>query len=183
VCKTTGACNYNALKSECQALSDEDCDYRSLACKNLGHCKARDGVCKATHVDQCKESKACKEESKCVLMGGTCVVAGTKPATLGDLCTTKDECFPNMLCVTIDGRTRGHCSKKCTGSGECSGAPSGTKAFCVLTDSKDASIKYCAFMCAYKDSSGSVLTAACPSYQSCSTQESPAGSGQKLCVP
>ena len=181
-CKQTGECTWDESKGKCVAADDEDCTYRSLVCKHRGHCVAKGGTCIATTNNHCKNSTACAVELKCFAMGKTCVPKGTKPAVFGSLCTSGQNCYPDLQCVTIGDRTRGHCSKTCT-SGICSGAPQGSMALCLLTSSTDKSIKYCAFVCQYKDSSGTLRKTKCPSYQTCSSTENPPGSGQRICMP
>lgn len=181
-CKSTGLCTYDVNKDRCVAANDKDCTYRSFACRDSGHCVASSGKCVATSNAHCQQSSACTTEGRCVQMGGTCVPQGTKVATFGDICSKPADCIPNLLCITVGNRTRGHCSKTCT-TAICPGAPAGSMALCILTSSTDKNTNYCAFVCQYKDSGGTIRKATCPSYQSCSVSEDPPGSGQRVCVP
>lgn len=179
-CRQYGLCS-GPDKSNCYAADDGDCNHRSFACQNLGRCVSRDGVCIAKTAAHCEGSTECKDIGKCVLGSGECVAKGTSSAKFGDQCSKPSDCPPVLLCISREGRTRGFCSKKC--STDCPGAPGGAVASCVYTSTTDSSVKYCGFLCKYKDKSGQARTAKCPGYMKCSAAENPTGSGQHDCAP
>ncbi|MFZ5786498.1 MAG: hypothetical protein ACOY3Y_08645 [Acidobacteriota bacterium] len=112
--------------------------------------------------------------------------AGTTPtAGFGASCSQTKPCADtSMMCAVVQqGATTGFCTKECTNQGgECTGAPTGTHAFCILSDQTKTKF-YCAFLCSAKDQSGQVATWPCPTDLKCDTVENPAGSGQKACIP
>ena len=112
--------------------------------------------------------------------------AGTTPsAGFGAVCSQTTPCADTtMMCALVQqGATTGFCTKECTNQGqECPGAPTGTHAFCILSDQAKTKY-YCAFLCAAKDQSGQVASWPCPTGLKCDTAENPPGSGQKACVP
>jgi hypothetical protein len=112
--------------------------------------------------------------------------AGTTPtAGFGSSCSQTKPCADTtMMCAVVQqGATNGFCTKECANQGgECTGAPTGTHAFCILSDQTKTKF-YCAFLCSAKDQSGQVATWPCPTDLKCDTAENPPGSGQKACVP
>ena len=116
--------------------------------------------------------------------GGNLDTGGGTPGTkgFGDACGGTVGCKTGFICaITQTGSKKGFCSKKCTTSGQpCTGSPSGTESYCLLSDGKGSN--YCVFLCKYKGSSGP-KTVPCPTGLTCGTKENPAGSGQYSCVP
>lgn len=76
----------------------------------------------------------------------------------------------------------GFCTLECTTPGKiCPGTPAGTVASCALHDTK-TNKWYCLFLCVFK-SDGKEYTATCPNELNCGTDQYPAGSGQRICLP
>jgi hypothetical protein len=96
----------------------------------------------------------------------------------GEVCTPTKGCATGYTCIFFQtGATKGICTKTCPKLGAtCTGAAPGVGAICLLQDS---GIFYCAFMC--KSKSGQAWI--CPSALKCDSQDTPPGSGQRLCVP
>jgi hypothetical protein len=107
------------------------------------------------------------------------VIAGYgEPCTLDGVkkCATA-----SLFCLAgPSGGNTGFCTQTCPAgqSKQCSGTPSGTAAFCIVTDVNVAKDKGCAFVC---EEPGATFT--CPGELQCSPTEEPAGSGQHLCLP
>lgn len=103
--------------------------------------------------------------------------------SFGQPCTVgrAGDCAEGLFCLQgpSGGRT-GFCTRTCprTSSGPCSGAPSGTAAFCLVTNVNAAGDKACAFVCLVGG-----MTRSCPGELQCAASEDPPGSGQRLCLP
>ena len=108
---------------------------------------------------------------------------GGKEAGFGEACTVGDDatCAAGLLC--LEGPSSGavgFCTKTCpkTSSAACPGAPTGTAAYCLVTDANTNGDKGCAFVCRQ-----GTKTYSCPGDLKCQTTEEPPGSGQYLCLP
>jgi len=118
---------------------------------------------------------ACKKEiDACQGTGGPAV------AGFGQVCDLKKtgECKTGLTCVGAQGlgtAGKGWCSKTCPASSSgkpCSGAPTGTQAFCAL---KESATKYwCLFACKLSTS-----TWKCPTGMACGAVKN----GQAMCGP
>jgi hypothetical protein len=105
------------------------------------------------------------------------------PAAFGEPCTVGDDatCVAGLFCLASPlGGDIGFCTKTCpkTSSAACAGTPTGTAAFCVVTDVNSSGAKGCAFVCRH-----GAQTYPCPGKLECQTTQEPAGSGQYLCLP
>jgi hypothetical protein len=105
------------------------------------------------------------------------------PAAFGEPCTAGNDatCVAGLICLAgPSGGDVGFCTKTCpkTSAAACPGAPTGTAAFCVVTDANSSGDKGCAFVCRQ---GGKMFT--CPGKLECQTTQEPAGSGQYLCLP
>ena len=102
--------------------------------------------------------------------GGTTGDGGS--AAWGQKCT--GTCPGGLECVQVGSTS--YCTKTCTNMGQaCTGAPTGTGAYCILSNS--AKTKYwCGFLC-----KASSQTWKCPTGLKCGTTEKPAKSGQYWC--
>ena len=178
-----GSCSDAACLQKCisQGTADGQKKFNSLyACIQkvaAGSCKSKCATPSSKTCTDCIQA-ACKAEYTACGSGGSTGTAG-----FGDACgQTTGGCKSGLTCaITQKGASKGFCSQKCTNSGKaCTGAPSGTEAYCLLSDGKGTN--YCVFLCKYKTSSGS-KTVPCPTQLTCGTTENPAGSGQYSCVP
>ena len=143
------------------------------------------GSCKTQCADRSSTGCSTCIKTACATQYTACSGGGTPgTAGFGDKCSQSAPCKTGMICaMTVSGATAGFCTQSCTSKGgPCTGAPTGTEAYCILSDGKTPPTSYCAFLCKYKGSSGP-KTVPCPSQLTCSTTESPAGSGQYSCVP
>lgn len=104
--------------------------------------------------------------------------AGPGPTQgFGDICDGSIPCGSGLQCVTFaTGATKGICTKSCSSVGStCSGAPSGTYAFCGFTA---GGVDMCGFLCSMNGT-----TYSCPSYQfSCEVFDTTQPS-VKVCIP
>jgi len=183
MCKNTGLCTLSVNTGECIAANDKDCTYRSHACRNNGLCVAKGHKCIAATDDNCKQSNACKTLYLCKARKGVCVDPSTIRGEYGDLCLSPKDCTSPLTCINIgEGPKQHHCSKFCS-SATCSGERPGNKALCLLPSTLNASVKVCIFVCQWKENSGQIKKATCPSTQTCSSSEEPSGSGIRRCVP
>ena len=107
---------------------------------------------------------------------------GAPTTGFGNVCSSTSPCAsPYMCAITQTGATSGFCSKQCTTKAAfCSGAPSGTEAYCMISDGKGK--LFCVFLCKYTQY-GKPVTSPCPPKLTCNTKENPPGSGQHFCVP
>ena len=101
----------------------------------------------------------------------------------GDPCDVANAsaCADGFLCLQgPSGGNIGFCTKTCpsTSSTACPGTPSGTAAYCVVTDVDSQGDKGCAFVCRVASQ-----TYTCPGALKCQTTDDPPGSGQYLCLP
>lgn len=90
-------------------------------------------------------------------------------------------CGDGFFClVGPSGGSTGFCTRTCpkASSGACTETPSGTSAYCVVTDVDPQGDKGCAFVCKAKG-----LAFPCPGALHCESTEDPPGSGQYLCLP
>lgn len=104
----------------------------------------------------------------------------TPANVFGGPCDANGNCPDGFIC--LPGPTSGSfCSKSCpaNSSAMCAGAPSGTAAYCVVTNADPQGDKGCAFVCA--EPGGKHY--ACPGQLVCETTDDPPGSGQRLCLP
>jgi len=105
----------------------------------------------------------------------------TKPPLggFGAKCNKTFPCSTAYQCVTVGtGTVDGFCTKKCYNSGgACTGMPTGTGAYCLLSNSAKTEY-YCAFLCKL-----GTQTWKCPSTLKCDPVENPPGSGQYVCLP
>ena len=183
IASCVGACGSdNTCASKCvsQGTTDAQKKFQTwLTCINnalTGTCKTKCANRQSTDCSTCIKT-ACSAEASACSGGGT---PGTKG--FGDACGGTVGCKTGFICaITQTGSKKGFCSKKCTTSGQpCTGSPSGTESYCLLSDGKGSN--YCVFLCKYKGSSGP-KTVPCPTGLTCGTKENPAGSGQYSCVP
>lgn len=104
-----------------------------------------------------------------------------QPGAFGDPCPVWSSagCLPGLLCLQGPaGGPVGFCTKRCSGNGACATPPPGTAAYCVVTNVDASGSKGCAFLC-----SGGGTGWRCPGDLSCSANDDPPGSGQRLCLP
>ena len=176
-CKTDTACGTKCIAT---GTSSAQTDFNALVkCMNgaaTGSCKAKCPTPNASGCSACIQTACDKELKKC--QGG----GGPATAGFGNSCSKSAPCKTGLTCaVTQSGATKGFCTKACTSKGgPCSGSPTGTESYCILSDGKGK--YYCSFLCKYK-ASGTPKTVNCPTGLTCGTKESPAGSGQYACVP
>jgi hypothetical protein len=109
-----------------------------------------------------------------------CEKSSVPPAGFGELCDASTPCGSGLLCVYTSSQVSGFCTKTCPNPGDpCSGAPSGTSAYCLLTSADDPSVHYCGFVCQI-----GLTTWPCPSSDLiCAADDNPPGSGQHSCEP
>lgn len=126
------------------------------------------------------------EDASSALDGSTSLDSSgdaSSTSLFGQPCTVGADaaCGEGLFCLQgPSGGKVGFCTRKCpkTSSQECSDAPAGTAAYCVVTDVDKDGNKGCAFVCAQGASAF-----ACPGKLRCQTTEEPPGSGQRLCLP
>jgi hypothetical protein len=100
-----------------------------------------------------------------------------QPCTVGNDTT----CTSGLFCLQGPaGGTVGFCTKTCpsTSSAACPNTPTGTAAYCVVTDADSNGDKGCAFACRE-----GATNYTCPGQLKCETTADPPGSGQYLCLP
>ena len=114
--------------------------------------------------------------------GGTSLDGGVPAGGFGSRCYAGSSCGSGLVCaVTQPGAPVGFCTKQCNPpASPCTGAPSGTEAYCILSDAKGK--YFCVFLCKYKKSGGT-KTVPCPPQLLCNSMARPPGSGQHACVP
>ncbi|MBW2731857.1 MAG: hypothetical protein JRH20_05650 [Deltaproteobacteria bacterium] len=96
---------------------------------------------------------------------------------LGRLCGASNPCPLGLHCAYPVGGLKGYCTFTCEAQGViCEGAAQGTLFACALP-TKDQEI-FCVFLCAT-----AAASYPCPNGLVCALEESPAGSGQRICVP
>ena len=101
-------------------------------------------------------------------------------AGYGEICTADGvtPCAAGLICLWAPTNNY-FCTRTCTVQGQpCLGAPSGTKAFCLVTDATPDGKGGCAFVCAEP---GHVYQ--CPPALTCQATDDPPGSGQRTCLP
>ncbi len=103
----------------------------------------------------------------------------SSPAAFGGLCDASDNCPDGLRCLA-GPKGGSFCTKTCpaTQSGACSGTPTGTAAYCVVTDATPNGDKGCAFLCGAAGKSY-----ACPGLLKCEATDDPPGTGQRSCLP
>jgi hypothetical protein len=101
----------------------------------------------------------------------------------GEPCTVTDRapCAKGLFCLGGPaGGKIGFCTATCSkaSSAACPDTPTGTSAYCVVTDVNTAGDKGCAFVCREHGTDFP-----CPGELQCQTTEEPPDSGQRLCLP
>ncbi|MCK5800213.1 MAG: hypothetical protein KAI47_23645 [Deltaproteobacteria bacterium] len=138
-----------------------------------------DGAIKGTCATQCanQSDPACGTcvKTECAAENTACQGGGGTPeAGFGDFCDGKTPtCKTGFECVLM-ATDKGLCTKTCTNKGGmCTGSPTGTQAFCFITDSTQTKF-WCGFVCKI-----SGQTYNCPSTLTCGAETD----GQASCEP
>ena len=159
-CNCAPVCQLGATK--CEGASLKTCNGTAWEVASCDTICTTGGYVKATGCafDSVKGADACS----CEALGAW-----------GESCSTTKACPSPFVCVTYGGGS--FCTRTCTTAGtKCGGAPAASYGGCLIKMS-DGTMA-CAFLC--KTSTGSYT---CPGSLSCSSSESPAGSGQYPCLP
>lgn len=150
--ESTATCSQDCPLTQCtsgqtQCQGTDSIRYCETGTWKISTC---DALCKSNQKDF---SDGCaydstKQKDQCV-----CGVN----AKFGEICTEQTPCASNMTCVQIEGSSSAFCSKNCTSTSNCGGAPTGTKAECNLQ--LDTNKTVCGFTCN--------VTADCPKGLTC----------------
>lgn len=110
-CKENGFCLQR--NGECIAITKSYCQIQET-CKTLGQCSLdrKNYVCQASDARDCEESDICKQEKKCQVENGQCVITDL-------VCKTGESCKKEGLCSRRINDCIAASDQDCTGSEAC----------------------------------------------------------------
>lgn len=104
--------------------------------------------------------------------------AGEQIEGFGAVCSTGGECLPPLTCMPLQEGEPGYCTLYCDEpTGSCPGTPQGVLASCIMSTTGAGDPFLCGFVCRLPGN-----TYDCPADLSCATEDTPPGSGQRLCT-